>query len=267
MRTMIAGGVVAATQPTIAVASAVGDTGVRDFITKSKNFNMTFTDDIILRGGQYRLLKQVTNRLSKIQSLVGYANFALLNFDAAIQYAAKYSSVGAFTNSEKDFLEQIFYTNAHDYGFFGEKILTRLTDGIPSRDVKKVRGTGHFIYKGDSQRLYNKIRKDVGNTIILTSGIRGVVKQMYLFLSKALGAGGNLSKAARSLAPPGHSFHGVGDFDVGKRGYGYRNFTADFSNTVEFKRLKELGYVKIRYPEENPFGVRYEPWHIKVVKI
>ena len=51
----------------------------------------------------------------------------------------------------------------------------------------------------------------------------------------------------------------------GKIGFGKRNFTADFSNTEEFKRLTDLGYVNIRYPENNPFGVRYEPWHIKVV--
>jgi LAS superfamily LD-carboxypeptidase LdcB len=27
----------------------------------------------------------------------------------------------------------------------------------------------------------------------------------------------------------------------------------------------DLGYIKIRYPKGNPFGVRFEPWHIKVV--
>ena len=74
-----------------------------------------------------------------------------------------------------------------------------------------------------------------------------------------------LSMASRSLAPPGHSFHGIGDFDVGKKGYGHRNFTADFAETDEFKRLKQLGFVKIRYHETNPFGVRYEPWHVKVI--
>ncbi|HKI73197.1 MAG TPA: D-alanyl-D-alanine carboxypeptidase family protein, partial [Pseudomonadales bacterium] len=78
-------------------------------------------------------------------------------------------------------------------------------------------------------------------------------------------AKGNLSRASRSLAPPGHSYHGVGDFDVGKVGYGLRNFTSDFARTDEYKSLLELGYVTMRYPQYNLMGVRYEPWHIKVV--
>jgi D-alanyl-D-alanine carboxypeptidase len=28
--------------------------------------------------------------------------------------------------------------------------------------------------------------------------------------------------------------------------------------------LVELGYINMRYPEDNLLGVRYEPWHIKV---
>jgi hypothetical protein len=31
-----------------------------------------------------------------------------------------------------------------------------------------------------------------------------------------------------------------------------------------YKRLSELGYLKLRYPEDNTLGVRYEPWHIKI---
>jgi len=139
-----------------------------------------------------------------------------------------------------------------------------LTDGIRKRDTIKVPHTGHYVFRGDSLRLYEKIRRDVGKSIILTSGVRGVVKQMYLFLSKAVRSKGNLSMASRSLAPPGHSFHGAGDFDVGKVGYGYRNFRLDFAETSEFKRLEDLGYIRIRYHEKNPFGVRFEPWHIKV---
>ena len=113
--------------------------------------------------------------------------------------------------------------------------------------------------------MYNKVKKDIGDSVILTSGIRGVVKQIHLFLAKAVKTGGNLSQASRSLAPPGHSYHGVGDFDVGKIGFGANNFTAAFSGTMEYKRLCELGYVAIRYTENNPYGVRFEPWHIKVV--
>lgn len=109
------------------------------------------------------------------------------------------------------------------------------------------------------------IRNDVGINLFLTSGIRNVVKQMHLFLAKPRQSNGNLSKASSSLAPPGYSFHGIGDFDVGKIGLGEANFTIDFSNTKEFQRLITLGYVDIRYTDTNRYGVGYEPWHIKII--
>jgi len=99
----------------------------------------------------------------------------------------------------------------------------------------------------------------------LTSGIRSVVKQMHLFLSKVLQTDGNLSQASRSLAPPGYSYHGIGDFDVGQAGFGADNFTARFAGTQAFKKLHSLDYVDIRYTNGNKLGVRFEPWHIKVV--
>ena len=76
---------------------------------------------------------------------------------------------------------------------------------------------------------------------------------------------GNLSLASRSLAPPGHSYHGIGDFDVGNKNLGADNFTARFAETEEYKKLIRLKYVDIRYTRTNQVGVRYEPWHIKVV--
>lgn len=91
-----------------------------------------------------------------------------------------------------------------------------------------------------------------------------MVKQMHLFLAKTEQSAGNFSKASRSLAPPGYSYHAVGDFDVGKVGFGYRNFTDDFADTDVYKRLQDLGFVEIRYTTDNNFGVRYEPWHIQV---
>ncbi len=112
---------------------------------------------------------------------------------------------------------------------------------------------------------FNQLEKDVGPNLVLTSGVRSVVKQLQLFLAKLESSKGNLSLTSRSLAPPGHSYHGIGDFDVGKKGYGKLNFTSEFSNTTEYKKLIELKYVDIRYTKDNSVGVRYEPWHIKVV--
>lgn len=268
VKTILTGaGLSLATSPKLLLAANVPSNpeNVKDYLTKIENFNEHFGDDIILKGKELKLLKSTVYRLRRLQKFVGYANFSLISFDRALYFARNYSRIGAFTRDEKEFLESIFYTNAKDYGFYGEKVSLHITEAVKSRDIIKIPRTGHYIYRGKSLSLYRRIRKEVGSNITLTSGVRGVVKQMMLFLDKAYDSNGNLSMASRSLAPPGHSFHGTGDFDVGKKGYGYRNFTADFADTDEFKKLKELGFIRIRYHEKNPFGVRYEPWHVKVV--
>ena len=220
--------------------------------------------DVILQGSQLRLLllRQTVKRLWRLQHHVGYGNFNLLSYDQALYYARNHSSVGAFRPAELDFLEEIFFADATRYGFYGDKVFTEMTATIRKRDAHKVPGSGHYLFKGKPLELYKQVKREVGDTLVLTSGIRSVVKQMYLFLAKAIQTNGNLSLASYSVAPPGYSYHGVGDFDIGRRGFGRKNFTEEFAKTDEFQRLIELGHLSIRYPEGNPYGVRYEPWHI-----
>ena len=142
--------------------------------------------------------------------------------------------------------------------------MKNLTDRIPRREVVKIPRTGNYLYRGRPVELYNKIQRQVGNKVILTSGVRSVIKQFMLFLDKAYASNGNLSRASRSLAPPGYSFHGISDFDVGQVGYGRHNFSEKFITSEVFRRLKKLGYLSLRYPRDNLWGVRFEPWHIKV---
>ncbi|MCV6614297.1 MAG: M15 family metallopeptidase [Cellvibrionaceae bacterium] len=234
-------------------------------LDKVRFFENEFADDIYLAEEEKKVLLSVVLRLGRVQKVVGHGNFNVLSFDNALAYAKKYSRVGEFTEVEKTFMESIFEAQASDYGFFGDKVSSKLTENISSGQIVKIPYSGHYLFKGDSVAYYNKLKKDVGKNIILTSGIRSNVKQMYLFLNKAVHSEFNLSKASRSLAPPGHSFHGIGDFDVGRVGWGHLNFTDKFSETREFKRMEDLGYVQIRYTTDNELGVRYEPWHIKVV--
>ncbi|MDL1958713.1 MAG: D-alanyl-D-alanine carboxypeptidase family protein [Deltaproteobacteria bacterium] len=79
----------------------------------------------------------------------------------------------------------------------------------------------------------------------------------------------NLSAASRSLAPPGYSWHGRYDFDIGIKNTMYRqlNFDKRFITTPLFKELFTAGYINLadlRYQQHNGLGVRFEPWHIKV---
>ncbi|MEJ2235325.1 MAG: M15 family metallopeptidase [Syntrophobacterales bacterium] len=203
-------------------------------------------------------------RFERLQRTVGHGNFYLLSFDDAITVSSNYPRVGRFTKEELIFLEMIFYSDAAHYGFLGEKPLQNLTDRIQRRKVLKVPYTGNYLYKGPPLETYKEVRRDLGKEVILTSGIRSVIKQFLLFLNKAYIHNGNLSLASRSLAPPGYSYHGIGDFDVGQVGLGADNFTQRFTTTRVYRKLQDLGYIKIRYVEDNMLGVRFEPWHIKV---
>lgn len=234
-------------------------------IRKNIDFEKDYDDDIFVSRSDQPLLHSVALRLKNLQNTIGYGNFNIVSFDEALIYGKRFSAVGAFTAAELEFIEKIFATQAAQYGFYGDKVTDNLTIKIPKKEVYKVPHTGHYLFKGDSLAYYEKIRQSVGGNIILTSGIRSNVKQLHLFLAKTIRVNGNISRASRSLAPPGYSYHGIGDFDVGRAGWGVKNFSGEFAQTDEFKRMQDLGYIAIRYDRDNQLGVRFEPWHIQVV--
>ncbi len=240
------------------------DNAVVDYLYKIQHFEKDFKSDIFLDSDQFFDLKRLSRRLNRAQTIIGFMNFSILDFPLLIKYSQNYPAIGKFTDSEISLIEVLVTRSASDYGFFGDKLITNINDKIPTRDLSKISNSGQYLYKNEAFNLYKRIQNDVGDHVILTSGVRGLMKQMQLFTAKAVKTGGNLSRASRSLAPPGHSYHGVGDFDIGDVSLGKLNFTEKFSDTDIYKKLVDLGYIKIRYRSNNPFGVRYEPWHIKV---
>jgi len=253
--------------PTISIADVnfEHESAVRDNLQKVKNFNQAFYEDIFLTTEKYAVFQTTLKRILRVKKVIGYANFNLIGFDDMILYAHRFPQIGRFTKEETTLIDELFFYDAHKYGFHGNKVITNLTSKINKKETIKISGSGHYLFQGDALAKFNKLKKDVGPDLILTSGVRSIVKQLQLFLSKLDSSSGNLSLASRSLAPPGHSYHGIGDFDVGKKGLGRFNFTSRFADTEEYKKLIELKYVDLRYTKDNQIGVRYEPWHIKVV--
>ncbi len=253
--------------PPDGIKNELSDDCVKDYLVKMKNFDMPHKDDIYFDNAEYIIMTSLVRRLKRLHRTVGYANFHIMSLDRSIKVAANYPYVGSFKKPELNLMEQMFYQDPSAYGFFGDKPVKNLTATIKKRDVKKIPGTGHYLYNGEPSSNYTEIIKKVGKNAILTSGVRGVLKQFYLFANKIYRCKGNISQASRSLAPPGYSFHGIGDFDIGQRGYGIANFTSRFTETSVFQRLRDLGYLKLRYPQNNMLGVRFEPWHIKVAEL
>ena len=248
------------TSPTI----VMGDKHIKDYLSKIRHPNTPHPDDILLDKNELKLLDSVVRRLQRVRAYVGHGHFCILGFDRCIKVARNSFKVGQFSKAELDFMEEIYFRDAKEYGFFGEKQIMQMTEEINPLDVYKVPYSGNYLFLGASYEKYLGIQKKIGEELILTSGIRGVTKQFYLFLSKAHRFKGNLSLASRSLAPPGYSYHATGDFDVGQRGLGGGNFSEGFTNTPVYKRLTNLGYVRYRYERDNMLGVRYEPWHVKL---
>ena len=223
------------------------------------------SNDVYLSMDEWTLLVSVNNRLKRLKRHVGYANFNLISFDDALFYGRNYHKIGAFTKNEIRFIDKLFNENPNNYGFYGVKTCTNLTNSISRKDVKKIPRTGHFLFNGKPQDDYENLKKDVGNSLILTSGVRNVVKQLSLYCNKIYHTNGNMTKATLSIAPPAYSYHTISDFDVGRKGWGHKNFTADFASTQEFEKMLELEYIGMRYNKNNKDGVRFEPWHVEVI--
>jgi len=222
------------------------------------------SNDIYLSQEDFQTLSILRQRLRRLKKFVGFANFNIISYNSAMYYARNYSTIGKFTQAEIHLMERFFYEDPSRYGFYGKKTVETITTSINHSDLQKINGSGHFIFKGNSLESFRRLQKDVDtHNVILTSGVRSVIKQMRLFTDKLYRNHGNITKTTHSIAPPAYSYHSTGDYDLGKRGFGYANFTSRFALTKEFRELKKLPYIEMRYTLLNNDGVRYEPWHIK----
>ena len=222
-------------------------------------------NDIFLEKKYVNAFVSVREKLKHIQSYIGHGNFNLIGFDEMIKITKNFNKLESFSKEELDFLEYIFYYNPSSHGFYGERISKNITDKINKKEVVKIPHTGHYLFKGEPEKVYYQMIEDIGESLTLTSGVRSIIKQTKLFLDKVDSANGNLAIASKSLAPPAFTYHSIADFDVGKKGLGFDNFTSRFALTEEFIHMRKLKYIDMRYTINNKDGVRYEPWHVKVI--
>ncbi|MDH6055776.1 M15 family metallopeptidase [Umezakia ovalisporum] len=108
-----------------------------------------------------------------------------------------------------------------------------------------------------------------GVILVPISGFRSVKVQEQLFF--AVGATRNQTPTQRASvsAPPGHSEHHTGyAVDIGDGAAPATNLQTNFENTKAFKWLQgnaaRFGF-EMSFPENNPQGVSYEPWHWRFV--
>lgn len=238
---------------------------IEDKINSSLGKQKTIIEDYFIDNKFLKEFHSVRNKLTQVQKYVGYGNFNIISFDYMLKVAKYSKDIENFTQKELEFLESIFYYDPKVHGFYGERISQNITEKIDEKKVRKIPYTGHYLFKGEPERIYHQMVKDVGDSLTLTSGVRSIVKQTKLFLDKVYSVEGNLTVASKSLAPPAYTYHSIADFDVGKKGFGKANFSSRFALTDEFLKMRKLKYIHMRYTVNNKDGVRYEPWHVKIV--
>jgi D-alanyl-D-alanine carboxypeptidase len=101
------------------------------------------------------------------------------------------------------------------------------------------------------------------------SAFRSVDDQNYLFFDVKAQRGEVATERARVSAPPGHSEHHTGyAIDIGDATQPSANLQLKFDQTPAFKWLvvHAAHYsFELSFPENNPQGVSYEPWHWRFV--
>ena len=111
--------------------------------------------------------------------------------------------------------------------------------------------------------------REEGIWIVPVSGFRTIDFQEKLF-QRQIQRQGSPEAAAKLTAPPGYSEHHTGfavDLTDGNSSY-KEDITLAFANTPAFKwltrRAGEFGF-ELSFPENNPQGVSYEPWHWRFI--
>lgn len=108
-----------------------------------------------------------------------------------------------------------------------------------------------------------------GILLVPLSGYRTIEQQESLFFDIAKQRGQVPSTRAEVSAPPGYSEHHTGyTIDIGDGRVPATNLSTKFANTDAFAWLQDnaarYGF-ELSFPEDNPQGINYEPWHWRFV--
>ena len=143
----------------------------------------------------------------------------------------------------------------------------------PEWEIVAVNAGGRRIrLRKSAAEKFNQMVRDAqkaGVRLVPISGFRSVKEQEKLFIR--VGAQRNQTPAQRASvsAPPGHSEHHTGyAVDIGDGAVPATNLSTKFEKTKAFKWLEANAprySFELSFPEGNPQGVSYEPWHWRFV--
>lgn len=108
-----------------------------------------------------------------------------------------------------------------------------------------------------------------GIYLLPLSGFRSVEDQQYLFFNVKAERGQTTTTRAEVSAPPGYSEHHTGyAIDIGDADFPDTHLQVVFEETPAFQWLEQNAArysFELSFPEDNPQGIQYEPWHWRFV--
>lgn len=116
--------------------------------------------------------------------------------------------------------------------------------------------------------MANAARAD-GITLVALSGFRSAHDQEQVFFNGKAEQGEKTQERAEVSAPPGYSEHHTGyAVDVADSSKPDTNLEQSFDDTLAFRWLEANAArfnFELSFPQDNPQGVSYEPWHWRFV--
>jgi D-alanyl-D-alanine carboxypeptidase len=108
-----------------------------------------------------------------------------------------------------------------------------------------------------------------GVILMPISAFRSKATQEKLFFEVKKQRNQPTRKRAEVSAPPGYSEHHTGyAIDIGDSSAPATNLSTSFANTAAFRWLQNNAAqysFELSFPENNPQGINYEPWHWRFV--
>ncbi len=142
----------------------------------------------------------------------------------------------------------------------------------PADELRKITADGSIKLRASAAKAYLDMAdaaRRQGIRLVPISGFRSVSDQDYLFFDIKAQRGQNATKRAEVSAPPGYSEHHTGyAIDIGDANFPDTHLQVSFEKTKAFEWLSENAAFysfELSFPEGNPQGVSYEPWHWRFV--
>ena len=144
---------------------------------------------------------------------------------------------------------------------------------LDSLEVVAIAADGHEIKLRSAAAIkFKQMLSDAqasGIELIAISGFRSIKEQQQLFFDISRQRNQTPAERAKVSAPPGYSEHHTGyAIDLGDRNSPSTILNPSFDQTSAFRWLEQNAAkysFELSFPQNNPQGVMYEPWHWRFV--